>query len=429
MLSMAIQDQMGVVKKFPEKKAADLLIRFVRAGTSVSKLAAPKLRGILGQARDWECDFDLPEFRSCHAKYIFPQDVCATPLKMDGFVISRKHRICVGIELTVPMEHNMHQSKLKKYENELRLEAERNKWTFYSCVLEVGARGWIPPSLVSSLNKLGLPAVNNLSKDLSLLAMKSSYIIWVNRFNREFSPWRLKVQRSCPLRSSGTDAGVVASAKARTVGPLASKQVVGAKPACQDNGTRGSSVERRVLVDGKWLREGKHSDNLLPPFGQALVPVSANGGGPKTRSVGTLTSKPAAGAKLDMKPRQGNRTRGSWVEKRVLVEGKWLREGKRDDNLLPPSGQALLPISANGGGDQKDVTSTISPLSSDANGEAEVSYESLQKMVQGLVKGLDDERKEISVEAATVLSVNPKQLMDECEELLAKIVDSSPSLF
>jgi len=23
-----------------------------------------KLRGILGLARDWECDFDLPEFRS-----------------------------------------------------------------------------------------------------------------------------------------------------------------------------------------------------------------------------------------------------------------------------------------------------------------------------------------------------------------------------
>jgi len=137
-----------------------------------------------------------------------------------------------------------------------------------------------------------------------------------------------------------------------------------------------------------------------------------------------LTSKPAAGAKLDMKPRQGNRTRGSWVEKRVLVEGKWLREGKRGDNLLPPSGQALLPVSANGGGDQKGVTSTTSPLSSDANGEAEVSYETLQNMVQGLVKGLDDERKEISVETDTVLSVNPKQLMDECEELLAKIVDS-----
>ena len=63
-------------------------------------------------------------------------------------------------------------------------------------------------------------------------------------------------------------------------------------------------------------------------------------------------------------------------------------------------------------------------MSSDANVEAEVSYETLQKMVQGFVKGLDYERKEISVETDTVLSVNPKQLMDECEELLAKIVDS-----
>ena len=27
-----------------------------------------------------------------------------------------------------------------------------------------------------------------------------------------------------------------------------------------------------------------------------------------------------------------------WVEKRVLVDGKWLREGKRSDNQLPTSG-------------------------------------------------------------------------------------------
>ena len=52
----------------------------------------------------------------------------------------------------------------------------------------------------------------------------------------------------------------------------------------------------------------------------------------------------------------------------------------------------------------------------------------LQKMVQGLVKGLDVERKEISVEAATVLSVNPKQLMDECEELLDSLQASSDGL-
>ena len=157
------------------------------------------MKGILSQARDWEFDFDLPDSRPSLSKYVFPQEVCATPLRMDGFILSRTHRICVGIELTVPMEHNIvnwHQSKLKKYEDEIRFEAERNSWQFHSCVLEVGARGWVPPSLSSSLNKLGLPAVGKLSNRLSLLAVKSSYILWLNRFNRDFSPWRLHLQRS-----------------------------------------------------------------------------------------------------------------------------------------------------------------------------------------------------------------------------------------
>ena len=38
---------MNVVKKFPEKQAADPLIKFVRAGAGVSKSSVPKLRGIL----------------------------------------------------------------------------------------------------------------------------------------------------------------------------------------------------------------------------------------------------------------------------------------------------------------------------------------------------------------------------------------------
>ena len=108
--------------------------------------------------------------------------------------------------------------KALEYENELRIEAERNNWTFHSCMIEVGVRGWIPPSLVSSLNKLGLPSVKHLSNDLSLLAMKSSYLIWLNRFNRQFSPWRLNVQRSSPLRStSGFAIGVSALKLVRMV--------------------------------------------------------------------------------------------------------------------------------------------------------------------------------------------------------------------
>ena len=277
---------MNVVKKLPEKKATDPLIKFVRAGAGMCKSSVTKLRGILGLARDWECDFDLPEFRSPLSKYLFPPEVCATPLKMDGYVMSRKHRICVGIELTVPMEHNIakwHQSKLLKYENELRIEAERNNWTFHSCVVEVGARGWIPPSLISSLNKLGLPSVKNLSNDLSLLAMKSSYLIWLNRFNREFCPWRLRVQRSSPLRSTSGVAIGVSSPSTRADGPSSSKQVIttgGAKSESKQmdaashnglNGTLAAWPEKRVLVEGKWLRDGKRSDNRVPESGQAAT--------------------------------------------------------------------------------------------------------------------------------------------------------------
>jgi len=118
-------------------------------------------------------------------------------------------------------------------------------------VIEVGARGWIPPSLVSSLNKLGLPSVKNLSNDLSLLAMKSSYLIWLNRFNREVSPWRLSVQRSSPLRSTSGFAIGVSSPTTRADGPSSSKQVTttgGAKSeskqvdAASHNGLYGAHV-------------------------------------------------------------------------------------------------------------------------------------------------------------------------------------------
>ena len=147
-------------------------------------------------------------------------------------MLSRKHRICVGIELAVPLEHNIekwHQSKLAKYENEIRIEAERNNWQFHTCILEVGARGWIPPSLVSALNKLGLPAVSALSNRLSLLALKSSYIIWLNRFNRDFSPWRLTVKRSSlMLSTSKTDAG--AAPRTRLDSPPNSKELAHAGP-------------------------------------------------------------------------------------------------------------------------------------------------------------------------------------------------------
>ncbi len=91
--------------------------------------------------------------------------------------------------------------------------------------------------------------------------MKSSYTIWINRFNRQFSPWRLNIQRSSP---SGC-AGGMSGPQIQGVSPAGgwkpeSKQVA----AVADNNLNGTRlcVEKRVLVDGKWLRDGKRSDHL-----------------------------------------------------------------------------------------------------------------------------------------------------------------------
>src|SRR5690606_24102796 len=102
--------------------------------------------------------------------------------KMDGYVLSRNSRICFGVELTCPMEANnkkWHQSKLAKYENEISSEAKKNGWRFYSIIIEVGARGWVPTSTLSALTRLGLPAAKSLANRLSFIALKSSYIIWL----------------------------------------------------------------------------------------------------------------------------------------------------------------------------------------------------------------------------------------------------------
>src|SRR5690606_25370620 len=76
-------------------------IRFVRAGGFPSRSRGCKSFGILSQARDWMCDFDLPELHK-NSTYKFPSDIDITSLVCDGFIISRSTRICIILELTVP---------------------------------------------------------------------------------------------------------------------------------------------------------------------------------------------------------------------------------------------------------------------------------------------------------------------------------------
>jgi hypothetical protein len=150
---------------------------------------------LLSHARDWEADFDLPEYHTNGSVFGFPYEVCATTLRVDAYIISRASKTCIaGPELTAPMEENIsqwHKIKTDKY-NSLRF-ADANDWRVHTLTLEVGARGFIPPSFRTCLRKLGFtsPEIKNLSNACSLMAQKCSYIIWINSGNKLFVPARL----------------------------------------------------------------------------------------------------------------------------------------------------------------------------------------------------------------------------------------------
>ena len=297
LIAVAVQEFLRTLNARPDTKDQKQLIRFIPAGQQPPRSCSSTRNGILALANDWSCDFDLPELRSPGSRYVFPHEVCATPLKIDGHLVSRKAKICIGLELTCPMEENIadwHQAKLAKYEDEIQADAQANGWKFYAIILEVGARGWIPTTVVSALKFLGLPSAKELCDKLTHTALKSSYVIWLNRWNKDFKPWRLasdkeqatlgqhkrKSSRLVPLKRaklsfSSPPISSMHSSQAKSE----AKSSVGKFVAATAQAT-GSAVEdfklmkqpslpmdakpvvyeRKVLVDGKWLREGKASD-------------------------------------------------------------------------------------------------------------------------------------------------------------------------
>ncbi len=144
-------------------------IRFVKAGVIPRRSAPRKDFGLLALARDWTCDFHLPELHQ-NSSYQIPFDVDVSALMCDGFIISRSKKIFILIELTVPMEENIerwHVDKLKKYS-----KLVCPGWQVHFMVLEVGCRGFVSSRVISLLRKLGLtaPESKTLRDSLQLVA-------------------------------------------------------------------------------------------------------------------------------------------------------------------------------------------------------------------------------------------------------------------
>lgn len=160
-------------------------INFIPAGKAPPRRQPPANLGILNDARDWICDFDLPDLHST-TPYHFPVNI-DVGLRCDGYIISWSKRICIILELTVPMEEHIeywHQVKMDKY-GSLLLPG----WTFHCFAIEIGCRGFVPPRFCSVTRRLGFSSADLkvLRDNLQMVARKCSYVIWLNRFNKDFN--------------------------------------------------------------------------------------------------------------------------------------------------------------------------------------------------------------------------------------------------
>jgi hypothetical protein len=100
------------------------------------------------------------------------------------------------------MEENIeywHQTKLEKY------GALQSEWKLYYFCIEVGCRGFVPSRFSGVCRQLGFSSVDfkRVRNNLQLVARKCSYIIWLNRFNKDFnSSFRISVDGLLGVQAS-----------------------------------------------------------------------------------------------------------------------------------------------------------------------------------------------------------------------------------
>ena len=96
----------------------------------------------------------------------------------------------------MPLEENIekwHKDKTEKHIKELGDNMQPG-WELKFVCGEVGAKGWVPPSFTKDMrNTFGVKKtrVRKLADDCSWVARQCSYVIWLNRDNKEFTPHKV----------------------------------------------------------------------------------------------------------------------------------------------------------------------------------------------------------------------------------------------
>ena len=163
-------------------------VNFVPEGTQVRKSRKTKSApsGLLHHATDWKFFFDLGD-----VEYSFPSFLANTGDRPDICIFSIKAKRVILIELTSSREEKMeewHHKKTEKYH--LLCEQMRTRgWLVNFFAIEVGARGYCAPNVLSCLLQLGFTSklAHTTTRDVSMISMQSSFTIWLASNSREWT--------------------------------------------------------------------------------------------------------------------------------------------------------------------------------------------------------------------------------------------------
>ena len=153
--------EQGLISFLSESKT----IKFVKPSDKAAKPNKKKpIVGILHEANYWKIDSDLPEFQRELNEFVFPFWICSTDLKSDCVIFSMQRKICIILEMAVPMDANIekwHSVKLEKYQVGIQQVADKD-WSIYVYPIGVGARGFVNNRVHRNLLQIGIDGKSTL---------------------------------------------------------------------------------------------------------------------------------------------------------------------------------------------------------------------------------------------------------------------------
>ena len=123
-----------------------------------------------------------------------PVNIIVSKLRPDIVIVNTKKKFVHLVELTVPFEHYIskaHELKTHKYAD-LVLDISQNGYNCNLTCIEIGSRGLVTPDTnkrVSEIfSSIKAKSPKSLKKDLSNIAILSSYTIWNARHEPSWGP-------------------------------------------------------------------------------------------------------------------------------------------------------------------------------------------------------------------------------------------------